>query len=208
MVLGDRIIPARECRSVSKRELFSFALSWTSAHTHTNVTHTPPEEVWDESVSSSCSFQVLTVDPTERVSSSYGSARGGGGGGGEAAVAILASRRAFWEARRASEPRRDWTAWWSSRRDSFWLRSRTQLGRERERLINSLPAWTMSLFLIICQTYSLFLSVFCWLVWILASRSSAKASLVRRFCWVSDSSSVADDNLQYTIKIPNFGCQV
>lgn len=50
------------------------------------------------------------MDPTERVSSSYGRAGGGGGGGGEAAVAILASSRAFWEARRASEPRRDWTA--------------------------------------------------------------------------------------------------
>lgn len=41
MVLGDRIIPARECRSVSKRELFSFALSWTSAHTHKRHTHSP-----------------------------------------------------------------------------------------------------------------------------------------------------------------------
>lgn len=40
MVLGDRIIPARECRSVSKRELFSFALSWTISHTRTHKCHT------------------------------------------------------------------------------------------------------------------------------------------------------------------------
>lgn len=32
MVLGDRIIPAREWRSVSKRELFSFVLSWRHEH--------------------------------------------------------------------------------------------------------------------------------------------------------------------------------
>lgn len=136
------------------------------------------------------------MDPTERASSSYGSAGGGGGGGGEAAaVAILASSRAFWEASRASEPRSDWTAWWSSRRESFWLSSRTQLrvrdteSQEREN------TFVVFFFYLIPLTHSLFLSALFWLVWILVSRSSANASFVRRFCWVSASSSVADNDL-------------
>lgn len=94
-------------------------------------------------------------------------------------TSVVTGRRDGARAERVS----DWAEGRSWGRETWRVNMRTE--REREGCNRS--GW---------DTDSLVFSAFCWLVWILASRSSAKASFVLRFCWVSVSSSVADDNLR------------
>lgn len=96
-------------------------------------------------------------------------------------TSVVTGRRDGARAERVS----DWAEGRSWGWETWRVNMRTEREREREGCNRS--GW---------DTDSLVFSAFCWLVWILASRSSAKASFVLRFCWVSVSSSVADDNLR------------